>query len=83
MRRNLRAYLFASSLIALSAGPFFDAPAQAQIGADISFDAFHDQLGNYGDWLYSDRWGEVWRPVRQDQDSNWRPCTVGHKRPEQ
>jgi hypothetical protein len=52
-------------------------PAQAQ-PADINFDSFHDQLNNYGDWLYSDRWGEVWRPWQQDQSADWRPYSVGH-----
>jgi len=78
MRRIFRACLIASSLTGLSVAPFFDLPVQAQIGVDISFDTFHDQLSNYGDWLYSDRWGEVWRPMQQDQDPNWRPYTVGH-----
>jgi hypothetical protein len=57
---------------------FTTQPAQAQAGFDISFDAFHDQLSSYGDWAYSDRWGEVWRPMQQDQDPNWRPYSAGH-----
>jgi hypothetical protein len=75
MRRFIRGLLFASAaplLAILAAGT-----VQAQ-PADISFDSFHDQLSSYGDWLYSDRWGEVWRPWQQDQDPDWRPYSVGH-----
>jgi hypothetical protein len=42
------------------------APATAQ--EDVSFDSFHDYLANYGDWVYSDRWGEVWVPENVPQD---------------
>ena len=42
------------------------APAAAQ--QDVSFDSFHDYLANYGDWVYSDRWGEVWVPGNVPDD---------------
>ncbi len=42
------------------------APAAAQ--EDVSFDSFHDYLANYGDWVYSDRWGEVWVPENVPAD---------------
>ena len=42
------------------------APAAAQ--EDVSFDSFHDYLANYGDWVYSDRWGEVWVPENVPDD---------------
>jgi hypothetical protein len=79
MHRFLRGLLFASAapFLAITPAILTPVPANAQ-PADISFDAFHDQLNNYGDWLYSDRWGEVWRPWQQDQDSSWRPYSVGH-----
>jgi len=38
------------------------APVAAQGDVQIGFDTFHDQLAAYGDWVYSDRWGEVWIP---------------------
>ena len=41
------------------------APAHAQA---VSFDAFHDELARSGDWVYSDRWGEVWIPGDVDAD---------------
>ena len=51
------------------------APAAAQ--EDVSFDSFHDYLANYGDWVYSDRWGEVWIPENVPDD--FRPYdTDGH-----
>ena len=78
MSPKLNAYLFASALMIGSAPYIFALPAQAQVYADVSFDAFHDQLSNYGDWDYSDRWGEVWRPIVQDQSSDWRPYSYGH-----
>ncbi|HEX4177871.1 MAG TPA: DUF6600 domain-containing protein, partial [Rhizomicrobium sp.] len=79
MHRFVRGLLFASvaSLLAIPPSVLMPVAAQAQ-PVDISFDSFHDQLGNYGDWLYSDRWGEVWRPWQQDQDQAWRPYSVGH-----
>ena len=43
------------------------APAAAQ-DAEVSFDSFHDYLANYGDWVYSDRWGEVWIPANVPDD---------------
>jgi hypothetical protein len=79
MHRFVRGLLFASATPFLVVPPAIMAPLAAQAqSADISFDSFHDQLSNYGDWLYSDRWGEVWRPYRQDQDADWRPYSVGH-----
>ena len=43
----------------------------------MSFDSFHDQLAQYGDWVYSDRWGEVWQPA--DVPDDFRPYyTDGH-----
>lgn len=53
-------------------------PAQAQFSASISFNSFHDTLSRDGDWFYSDRWGEVWRPLSQDRDDGWRPYWAGH-----
>jgi hypothetical protein len=47
------------------------APAAAQDTFEVSFDTFHDQLANYGDWVYSDRWGEVWVPA--DVPDDFRP----------
>ena len=79
MHRFVRGLLFASAAPFLTVPPAIlnAVPAQAQ-PADIGFDSFHDQLNNYGDWLYSDRWGEVWRPWQQDQNADWRPYSVGH-----
>ena len=44
------------------------APASAQSYASVSFDTFHNQLAPYGDWVYSDRWGEVWTPANVPDD---------------
>ena len=79
MHRFVRGLLFASAAPFLIVPPAIlnAVPALAQ-PADINFDSFHDQLNNYGDWLYSDRWGEVWRPWQQDQSADWRPYSVGH-----
>ena len=45
--------------------------AYAQSDDDVSFQSFHDALAPYGDWVYSDRWGEVWIPG--DVPPNFRP----------
>jgi hypothetical protein len=68
----LASFLAGAPLLAMSA-----LPAQAQFSANISFDSFHGTLSSYGDWLYSDRWGEVWRPMSQDRDRDWRPYWAG------
>jgi hypothetical protein len=76
MRRILRARLLAS-VLAVSVVPFVVAavPAQAQEQSDVSFDSFHDQLAQYGDWVYSDRWGLVWQPG--DVPDDFRPYYTG------
>ena len=43
------------------------ATASAQ-DVSVNFDTFHDQLASYGDWVYSDRWGEVWTPANVPDD---------------
>ena len=76
MRRILRARLLASALV-VSIVPFVAAavPAQAQYQSRASFDSFHDQLAQYGDWVYSDRWGLVWQPA--DVPDYFRPYYTG------
>ncbi len=44
------------------------ATASAQVDVSLNFDTFHDQLASYGDWVYSDRWGEVWIPGNVPDD---------------
>ena len=73
MRRLRRSLLLASFLAAAPLALIAPTPAAAQFSAGIGFDSFHSELANYGDWLYSDRWGEVWRPNTQDRDPDWRP----------
>jgi hypothetical protein len=77
MRSTIRAGLLASALalggIALLPVPSFGA---AYADASISFDSFHSQLADQGDWFYSDRWGMVWQPY--DAYDDWRPYSRGH-----
>jgi hypothetical protein len=72
MRRILHARLLATALAAGTL-PFLASaiPAQAQTDGDVSFDSFHDQLAQYGYWVYSDRWGLVWQPA--DVSDDFRP----------
>jgi hypothetical protein len=65
-RAALLAALLMSGVSALAVAQ--PAYAQDQYG-DASFDSFHDELSNYGDWIYSDRWGEVWIPATDDNFS--------------
>lgn len=76
MNRYLKARLLASALV-VAAIPAMVAttPSQAAVDVSISFNYFHDNLSDYGDWVYSDRWGRVWRP---DVDADFRPYTRGH-----
>ena len=60
MRIQLKARLLATALVLAPAAYFAALPidsAQAQRG--VSFRNFHRQLRDYGDWYYSDRWGQV------------------------
>ncbi|MGA7713222.1 MAG: DUF6600 domain-containing protein [Rhizomicrobium sp.] len=76
MRRILRARLLAS-VLAVGIVPMIAVavPAQAQDQYDVSFDSFHDALAQYGDWVYSDRWGLVWQPA--DVPDDFRPYYSG------
>src|SRR6185437_4903781 len=67
MNGSLRAKLFASA-IALSAVPLAWSTVPAFSQQEVSFDAFHDALAPDGDWVYSDRWGEVWVPENVPDD---------------
>ena len=78
MRRFRRSFVLASILAAAPLTLIVPTPAAAQFSASIGFDSFHRELANYGDWFYSDRWGEVWRPGAQDRDPDWRPYWAGH-----
>jgi hypothetical protein len=68
--RNIFRVKFLASALALGtlpllcAVPFTSAVADVEIG----FTNFHDQLASYGDWVYSDRWGEVWVPGNVPDD---------------
>ena len=70
MNRSLRAKLFASA-IALSVVPIVGVSFPAIAQEVVSFDTFHDALAGEGDWVYSDRWGEVWVP--QNVPDDFRP----------
>lgn len=76
MNRYLKARLLASALV-VAAIPAMVAstPSEAAVSISIGFNYFHDNLSDYGDWLYSNRWGRVWRP---DVDADFRPYTRGH-----
>ncbi|MBS0277252.1 MAG: hypothetical protein JSR81_06510 [Proteobacteria bacterium] len=78
MKRYLRTAVYATALLlgGVSADAILSA-ATAQADVSISFDSFHDQLAQYGDWVYSDRWGEVWIP--DDVSDDFHPYgTRGH-----
>ncbi|HXS06122.1 MAG TPA: DUF6600 domain-containing protein [Rhizomicrobium sp.] len=78
MRSLRRSLLLASMLAAAPLTMIAALPASAQVSVSIGFDSFHNELAPYGDWVYSDRWGEVWRPLSQDRDRDWRPYWAGH-----
>jgi len=69
MKSYLRTAVYAAAL--LLGGVSADAVlsvANAQEDVAVSFDSFHHQLAPYGDWVYSDRWGEVWIPTDVPDD---------------
>ena len=69
MRNPLRAGTLAASLLLGTAIVIpVTTEAIAQDHVSISFGVFHDRLSGYGDWVYSDRWGEVWVPADVSED---------------
>lgn len=77
MRSPLRAGTLAASLLLGTALVIPATQAVAQDHFSISFSEFHNRLGDYGDWVYSDRWGEVWIPA--DVPADFHPYyTDGH-----
>ena len=78
MKRHLRTAVYAAALLlgSVSVDAILSS-ASAQADVSVSFDSFHNQLAQYGDWVYSDRWGEVWVPG--DVSDDFHPYgTRGH-----
>ncbi|HEV2562395.1 MAG TPA: DUF6600 domain-containing protein [Rhizomicrobium sp.] len=77
MLRPLRARLLAGSIaLGFASIAFSFTPAAAQhVDVSVGFNTFHDNLSRHGDWVYSDRWGEVWTPT--DVRSDFRPYQTG------
>jgi hypothetical protein len=69
------AFCAAALLLSSTAVDAVLAPASAQSDDSVDFDTFHDALAPYGDWVYSDRWGEVWIP--EDVPDNFHPYGTG------
>lgn len=75
MNLSFRASLFASA-IALSVVPLVVTTMPSFAQEEVtSFRAFHRTLAAHGDWVYSDRWGEVWIP--SDVPDNFHPYYTG------
>ena len=78
MRKHFSSAVCAAALL-LVAGAGTNVAFTPAIAQDVQvdFDTFHDQLAPYGDWVYSDRWGEVWIPT--DVADDFHPYgTQGH-----
>lgn len=76
MHRLFRNGLLAGAIALTGAvAPAMPALAQYEDGSAISFRYFRDQLASYGDWFYSDRWGEVWSP---NVDASFQPYSQGY-----
>lgn len=78
MKSYLSAAVYATALLlsSVSADAILST-ASAQVSVSIDFNTFHRQLSRYGDWVYSDRWGEVWIPG--DVSADFHPyATRGH-----
>jgi uncharacterized protein DUF6600 len=48
----------------------------ARAQEEMSLDDFRETLGNGGQWITHQRWGEVWIPTATQE--NWRPYLLGH-----
>jgi hypothetical protein len=76
MKRLLSSAAYAAALLLCSVSvDAISGPAYAQRDFEIGFNSFHNRLANYGDWVYSDRWGEVWIPA--DVPDDFRPYDTG------
>ncbi len=72
MKRFLKPVACAAAILLSSvAVEAIASPAFAQTDDQVDFQTFHDELASYGDWVYSDRWGEVWIPT--DVASDFQP----------
>jgi len=81
-RRNFGAAIFTSAMLALSAlAPAFDTPAQAAAAAAIApqpptVDEFKSTLSKFGQFIYSERYGNVWHST--SLPAGWHPYPACH-----
>lgn len=78
MKKHFSSAVCMAALL-LVAGVSADAHFSSAMAQEVQVDfgTFHDQLAPYGDWVYSDRWGEVWIPT--DVSDDFHPYgTAGH-----
>ena len=75
MRNRIRTALLATAIAIAGVGPLLMPDvAQAQAYSRHNYRYFHRTLARYGDWVYSDRWGEVWIP---EVPGNFKPYRTG------
>ncbi|NMB77342.1 MAG: hypothetical protein GYA21_19710 [Myxococcales bacterium] len=55
--------------------PIPDEGALVSPGQEVDLDFFIEKLSPYGEWLWTDQYGWVWRP--NGTGANWRPYTYG------
>jgi hypothetical protein len=58
-----------------SAQPVIEPGGGGYVG--VSVEAFHDALSPYGDWVYANNLGRVWRPYRVVVGADFRPYLTG------
>ena len=63
-----------NALILACTASLLASPARAEVR--INFDFFYDSLAPYGEWVDTDRYGNVWQPTGVDRD--WSPYTDGY-----
>lgn len=65
---------FGNNNFHVSVGRYDYYPYETRQGYSPRID-FYDVMSDYGDWVYVQPFGRVWRPYA---DYNWRPYLYGH-----
>ena len=73
MRKTIWTAMFTVLLLAGAQGSAHAQDAEQEQGDDVG--TFHNALAPYGDWVNTEEYGMVWKPVGVASD--WRPYTYG------
>jgi len=58
-------------------GGYVESGGGGYVGANVDVGVFHESLSPYGDWVYVNHFGRVWRPYRAIVGVDFRPYLSG------